>query len=79
MADADHLTADHVGPQPALRWSPRRKAVLILALDYGLFSLEEACGRFALSAEELAAWRRDVGRHGIPGLRSTRVQIYRDT
>jgi hypothetical protein len=31
----------------------------------------------ALSVEELRAWERDFERHGLYGLRATRVQIYR--
>lgn len=59
-----------------LRWCPERKAALLAALDYQLFDVAEIAERFLLSAEELAAWRRDLGRHGVPGLRATRVQIY---
>jgi len=40
-------------------------------------TLEEARERYALSVEELRAWERDLGRHGLHGLRATRVQIYR--
>jgi hypothetical protein len=39
----------------------------------------EACQRYNLSVDEFAAWERDLGRNGVPGLRTTRYQIYRDT
>jgi hypothetical protein len=58
------------------RWSPQRKAVLLLAIDYDLLSIAEASIRFAVSNEELAAWRRQFGRHGVPAMRSTRLQLY---
>ena len=28
--------------------------------------------------EEFAAWERAIEAHGVPGLRSTRLQVYRD-
>ena len=48
------------------------------SLRYGaVISLEEACCRYLLSEEEFRAWERDIEVHGLPGLRSTRLQIYR--
>ncbi len=41
--------------------------------------MQEACDRYNISAEELAQWERDLDRYGVPGLRITRVQIYRET
>jgi transposase-like protein len=61
------------------RWTPRKKAAVILAIQNGTVTAEEVCKTCALSAEELAAWRRDYEAHGVPGLRSTRLQIYRNT
>jgi hypothetical protein len=37
------------------------------------------CRLHNLSVDEFLAWERDIDRHGIHGLRSTRYQIYRDT
>ena len=45
----------------------------------GAISLQEACRRYRLSVEEFLAWQRAIERYGIPGLRATRLQIYRDT
>jgi transposase-like protein len=61
------------------RWTPPRKAAVVLAIQNGTVTVEEVCKTCALSAEELAAWRRDYEAHGLPGLRSTRLQIYRNT
>ena len=66
------------GADKLMRWTPQRKAVLLLAIDYQLLSVAESLERFALTEEELASWRRALGRHGVPGLRATRLQIYRD-
>jgi hypothetical protein len=32
-----------------------------------------------LFIEEFLAWQRSIDRYGVPGLRVTRLQIYRDT
>jgi hypothetical protein len=61
------------------RWVVRRKAVVVHAVRNGSISLQEACHRYRLSVEEFLAWQRAIERHGIPGLRVTRLQIYRDT
>jgi hypothetical protein len=61
------------------RWVVRRKAVVVQAVRSGMISLQEACRRYNLSVEEFLAWQRAIERHGIPGLRVTRLQIYRDT
>jgi hypothetical protein len=44
-----------------------------------MLSLDEARRRYMLSLEEFAAWERAIDRHGVHGLRVTRIQIYRDT
>lgn len=61
------------------RWVVRRKAVVVHAVRSGSISLQEACRRYCLSVEEFLGWQRAIERHGIPGLRVTRLQIYRDT
>lgn len=72
-------------PQPALpapdtkRWVARRKAVVVEAVRSGSIDLAEVCQRYNLSVEEFLAWERAIERHGVPGLRVTRLQIYRDT
>jgi hypothetical protein len=64
-------------PTEIRRWSFRRKAAVILGVRAGLLSPQQACGRYVISPEELAAWETTFDRNGIPGLRSTRIQIYR--
>ena len=77
--------AETAGAMPDLpspdtkRWVVRRKAVVVQAVRNGMISLQEACRRYNLSVEEFLAWQRAIERHGIPGLRVTRLQIYRDT
>jgi transposase-like protein len=64
---------------PPKRWTTRRKAAVVEAVRGGKLTLQEACERYQLSADEFLAWERAIERHGAPGLRATRVQIYRET
>jgi hypothetical protein len=60
-------------------WTARRKAAIVDAVRAGRVSCKEVCRRYRLSVEEFEAWERDLRLHGLPGLRTTRYQIYRDT
>ncbi len=90
MSDGTHheYTASTNGNPPVItkadlpapdtrRWVARRKAMVVTAVRSGLISLEEACLRYTLSVEEYLSWERAIERHGLPGLRVTRLQDYR--
>jgi len=64
-------------PVTTTRWVTRRKAAVVAAVRKGVLTLEEACRRYQLSVEEFTSWQRLVDRHGLPGLRATRIQEYR--
>ena len=64
-------------PLPGERWVSRRKAMVVAALREGETTVEEICRLFSLSRDELASWVASFERHGAPGLRATRVQLYR--
>ena len=65
-------------PAPeTMRWIARRKAEVVAAVNSGVLTLEDACARYSLTAEELLSWQRRFSRHGVAGLRSTRTQVYR--
>ena len=66
-------------PSLSKRWTVRRKAAVIEAVRGGWVPIEEACRLYNLSVDEFLAWERDIDRYGMHGLRSTRLQIYRDT
>jgi DNA-binding winged helix-turn-helix (wHTH) protein len=66
-------------PPDAKRWAPRRKATIVNAVHSGAISPEEVCRLYELSVEEFVTWKRAIETHGVPGLRVTRTQIYRDT
>ena len=56
----------------------RRKAAVVAAVRAGVITFEEACRRYELSEEELLSWQRAFEVYGLPGLRTTRIQSYRD-
>jgi hypothetical protein len=64
-------------PPNTKRWVARRKAAVVAAVANGYLSLEEACRRYMLSAEEFASWQHAIDTHGLRGLRTTRLQEYR--
>ena len=75
-----HISANMVGlPSPdTKRWVARRKAAVVDAVRSGTMNIEDACQYYMLSREEFAAWERAIEAHGVAGLRSTRLQVYRD-
>lgn len=72
------LSIDDLPPPSTRRWTPRRKAEVVAAVNGKLLSIEEVCGRYALSLEELVGWQRAEERAGLPGLRATKLQHYRE-
>jgi hypothetical protein len=80
MATQTHLS-DHVIdqlPLPDQRWVASRKAAVIEAVRAGKLSLAEACRRYEFCPEEFNSWAAAVDKHGVPGLRATRFQVYRE-
>ena len=69
---------DSLPPPDTKRWVIRRKAEVVAAVRAGVISIEDACRRYTLSIEEFLSWQRLVDSHGLPGLRVTRLQDYRD-
>lgn len=65
-------------PNPK-RWTARRKAEVVAAVRSGRIGADEACRRYRLSSEELQSWQRLVERHGLMGLRATRIQEFRES
>ncbi|MBH9536114.1 MULTISPECIES: DUF1153 domain-containing protein [Novosphingopyxis] len=72
------LTIADLPPVTTRRWVVRRKAEVVAAVNGGLLTVDEACERYDLTLEEFAGWQRAVDRSGMPGLRVTRIQHYRD-
>ncbi len=76
--DGSPLSLSDLPPGKNRRWVVRHKANLVVAVRGGLISLEDASTRYSLSVEELLTWQRAIDRFGLPGLRATRVQEYRN-
>jgi hypothetical protein len=72
------LTLEDLPPPDTVRWVVRRKAELIAAIRGGLISLEDACQRYELSKEEVESWAASLEKFGVRGLRTTKLQLYRD-
>jgi hypothetical protein len=71
------MSINDLPPPNTKRWVIRRKAEVVAGVRSGLLSLEEACARYKLSVEEFLSWQRLIDRHGMRGLRATRLQEYR--
>ena len=71
------LSIEDLPPPNTKRWVIRRKAEVVTAVRSGLLSLEEACERYQLSVEEFLSWQALIEKHGMRGLRTTRLQQYR--
>jgi hypothetical protein len=59
------------------RWVMRRKAEVVTAVRGGLISLKEALLRYNLSLDEFRSWQRLFEDHGMRGLRTTKINLYR--
>jgi len=58
------------------RWTPSRKAVVVEAVRDGKLSRDDVETRFGVSAEEFGSWSGKIDKHGVAGLRQTRLQLY---
>ncbi len=75
--DGSPLSIADLPPPGTRRWVIRRKAEVVAAVRGGLLSLEAACERYALTVEEYLSWQRSIDKHGMQGLRTTRLKEYR--
>ncbi|MGI9506429.1 MAG: DUF1153 domain-containing protein [Geminicoccaceae bacterium] len=75
--DGKLLTLDDLPPPETKRWVARRKAEVVAAVRAQLLTLEEACKRYNLSTEEFVGWEAAIDKHGLGGLRVTRIQDFR--
>lgn len=72
------ISLDDLPPPNTKRWVIRRKAEVVAAVRGGLLTLHDACERYTLTVEEFLSWQSALDRHGLAGLRTTRLQDYRD-
>lgn len=75
--DGSPLRMTDLPPPGMKRWTARHKALIVIAVRCGLISLEEACSNYKLTVDELFAWRESYDRHGLRGLSTIRLHLYR--
>ena len=75
--DGSPLTIADLPPPSTKRWVIRRKAEVVAAVRGGLLSLDEACSRYTLTVDEFLSWQMSIDQFGLAGLRTTRIQQYR--
>jgi hypothetical protein len=75
--DGTPLTLADLPAPTTKRWVIRRKAEVVTAVRGGLLSFEAACERYGITEEEFESWEKAIDKHGVQGLRATRIQQYR--
>lgn len=76
--DGSPLTLNDLPKGNTIRWVARRKAEVVAAVRGGLITMEDVCRRYSLTVEEYLSWQASIDTHGLPGLRTTRIQQYRN-
>ncbi|MDT9597444.1 CtrA inhibitor SciP [Sphingosinicella rhizophila] len=71
------ITLANLPPPDTTRWVARRKAQVVAAVQAGLLTIEEALIRYRLSLEEFNSWQKALYRHGVRGLQTTHLQIFK--
>lgn len=77
LPDGTILSHDDLPDPQTRRWVASRKAIVAKAVIHGLMKRTDALARYSLSDEELADWIRGVERHGLTGLKVTRIDALR--
>ncbi|SNB69590.1 Protein of unknown function [Arboricoccus pini] len=78
-ASVDMAALAHLPAPDTRRWVASRKSKVVGAVKEGLLTLEEACQRYQLTAEEFASWVRLIEQHGPSGLKVTHLKSFRLT
>lgn len=79
LPDGSQMSRADLPPPGTTRWVARRKAAVVMGVETGLISLEEAITRYDLSEEEYGSWVDMATAHGTDGLKTTRLQTFRGT
>ncbi len=77
LPDGTILSRDDLPDPETRRWVASRKAIVAKAVIHGLIKRADALARYDLSDEELTDWIRGVERHGLSGLKVTRIDTLR--
>ena len=68
---------DYLPPPDTKRWTSRRKALVVAAVLSGMITIDEVCQHYGLSVDEYLSWHNAMQRHGLQGLRTTKLRNYR--
>jgi hypothetical protein len=60
------------------RWVASRKAAVVAAVRDGMVTMASALHRYQITEEEFLSWQRAFESYGLPGLRATFIQQYRE-
>jgi transposase-like protein len=67
----------HGLPEPGgdvVRWTPQRKAAVVLAVQHGRLEAVAACRLYGVTDSELFGWMLAYQRYGVEGLKVTKTQ-----
>ena len=94
MSDIIELTADRarsardmrraaqirkaLPPKDTTRWVASRKAAVVAAVNADVISKADVERSYGVSEEEFEQWQNSLQKHGVGGMRATRVQLYKD-
>ena len=71
------MMLNELPPPDTIRWVVRRKAAVVAAVKNGVITLDEVCWLYDISVEEFLTWQEMIEKHGVRGLRVTRLQEFR--
>lgn len=74
----ERLTLDMLPPPGTRRWVIRRKAELVAAVEGKLLTVNELLRRYGITPTEFENWKKAAASFGMRGLRTTRLQAYRE-
>lgn len=66
--DGHIITAESLPPSNRVRWNPRRKAEIVIAVLHGIVTFSEVRERYAISEDEFLDWQDRYSRGGMPAL-----------
>ncbi len=71
------MMLNELPPPDTIRWVVRRKAAVVAAVKNGVITLDDVCWLYDISVEEFLTWREMIEKHGVRGLRVTKLQDFR--
>jgi len=77
LPDGRQMTREDLPSPNTRRWVASRKASVVIGVQSGLLTLEEALETYSLTEEEYASWVYGVSAHGVSGLKTTQIQRFR--